>query len=58
MGCHIKYGHAEVGNIINDDTEMVQHEIEFRPINIEDAADELVLAKWAVREIAYRNNFV
>ncbi len=56
MGCHIKYGHAEVGNIINDDTEMVQHEIEFRPINIEDAADELVLAKWAVREIAYKYN--
>jgi len=56
MGCHIKYGHAEVGNIINDDTEMVQHEIEFRPVNIEDAADELVLAKWAIREIAYKYN--
>jgi len=56
MGCHIKYGHAEVGNIINDDTEMVQHEIEFIPIAIEDAADELVLAKWAIREIAYKYN--
>jgi glutamine synthetase len=56
MGCHIKYGHAEVGNIINDATEMVQHEIEFRPVNIEDAADELVLAKWAIREIAYKYN--
>jgi glutamine synthetase len=56
MGCHIKYGHAEVGNIINDDTEMVQHEIEFLPIPIEDAADELVLAKWAIREIAYKYN--
>ncbi len=56
MGCHIKYGHAEVGNIINDATEMVQHEIEFRPISIEDAADELVLAKWAIREIAYKYN--
>jgi glutamine synthetase len=56
MGCHIKYGHAEVGNIINEDTEMVQHEIEFLPIAIEDAADELVLAKWAIREIAYKYN--
>jgi glutamine synthetase len=56
MGCHIKYGHAEVGNIINEETEMVQHEIEFRPIPIEDAADELVLAKWAIREIAYKYN--
>lgn len=56
MGCDIKYGHAEVGNIINEDTEMVQHEIEFRPVPIEDAADQLVLAKWAIREIAYKYN--
>lgn len=56
MGCDIKYGHAEVGNIINEDTEMVQHEIEFRPVPVEDAADQLVLAKWAIREIAYKYN--
>ena len=29
IGGIIKYGHAEVGNIIRDDWEMVQHEIEF-----------------------------
>ena len=56
MGCDIKYGHAEVGNIINEGVEMVQHEIEFRPVPIEDAADQLVLAKWAIREIAYKYN--
>jgi glutamine synthetase len=56
MGCNIKYGHAEVGNIIIDDLEMVQHEIEFLPVPIEDAADQLVMAKWAVREVAYKNS--
>jgi len=54
MGCKIKYGHAEVGNIIHDDIEMVQHEIEFLPAPVEEAADQLVLAKWAIREVAYK----
>lgn len=54
MGCRIKYGHAEVGNIIHNDIEMVQHEIEFLPTPVEDAADQLVLAKWAIREVAYK----
>jgi len=56
IGGIIKYGHAEVGNIIRDDWEMVQHEIEFLPTPVEDAADQLVLAKWAVREVAYKCN--
>ena len=56
MGGSIKYGHAEVGNIISGDLEMVQHEIEFLPVPIEDAADQLVMAKWAVREVAYKHN--
>ncbi len=55
MGGMIKYGHAEVGNIIHGDTEMVQQEIEFLPVPIEDAADQLVAAKWALREVAYRH---
>ena len=54
IGGPIKYGHAEVGNIIHDNREMVQHEIEFLPAPVEDAADQLVLAKWAVREVAYK----
>lgn len=54
MGGQIKYGHAEVGNIIHDDLEMVQHEIEFLPASVEDAADQLVIAKWVVREVAYK----
>ncbi len=54
MGGSIKYGHAEVGNIIHDNWEMVQHEIEFLPVPVEEAADQLVLAKWAIREVAYK----
>jgi len=56
MGGTIKYGHAEVGNILSGDLEMVQHEIEFLPAPIEDAADQLVMAKWAIREVAYRHS--
>jgi glutamine synthetase len=56
MGGAIKYGHAEVGNILSGDLEMVQHEIEFLPVPIEEAADQLVTAKWAIREVAYRHN--
>jgi len=29
---------------------MVQHEIEFLPGPIEDAADQIVVAKWAIRK--------
>lgn len=55
MGGQIKYGHAEVGNIVHDGMEMVQAEIEFLPAPVEEAADQLVLAKWVLREVAYRN---
>lgn len=53
MGCHIKYGHAEVGNIVVDGMQMVQQEIEFLPVPIEQAADEMAIAKWVLREVAY-----
>lgn len=55
MGGRIKYGHSEVGNIVSGDWEYVQHEIEFLPVNVEDAADQLVVAKWAIREVAYKH---
>lgn len=53
MGIALKYAHGEVGNILEDDRQLVQHEIEFQPVPIEQAADNLVLAKWVVREVAY-----
>jgi len=52
----IKYGHSEVGSIINKDAEMEQHEIEFAPVPIEDAADQIVVAKWILRMIGYKYN--
>jgi glutamine synthetase len=54
IGGKIKYGHAEVGNIIDANMEMVQHEIEFLPVPIEESADQIVIAKWVIREVAYR----
>lgn len=53
-GGKIKYGHSEVGNIHDEDLEMEQAEIEMTPAPIEDAADQLVIAKWILRMIGYK----
>src|SRR3990170_4909248 len=53
MGVRLKYAHGEVGNVLEDERQLVQHEIEFWPVPVEQAADALVLAKWVVREVAY-----
>ncbi|MBE0011103.1 glutamine synthetase beta-grasp domain-containing protein [Arthrobacter sp. AET 35A] len=53
MGVALKYAHGEVGNILEDDRQLVQHEIELQPVPVEQAADNLVLAKWVVREVAH-----
>lgn len=53
-GGQIKYGHSEVGTIHQEDYEAEQHEIEFLPVPIEDAADQLVIAKWILRMVGYR----
>ncbi|MBQ6083113.1 MAG: glutamine synthetase [Bacteroidales bacterium] len=50
----IKYGHSEVGNFTKDGKIYEQNEIEFLPTNIEDAADQLVVAKWIMRQLAYQ----
>lgn len=49
----IKYAHSEVGNFTQDGKIYEQNEIEFLPTDIEDAADQLVLAKWIMRQLAY-----
>jgi len=54
VGGKIKYGHSEVGNIREGDREMEQQEIEFLPVPIEDAADQIVVAKWILRMIGYK----
>lgn len=51
-GC-IKYGHSEVGNFMKDNYVYEQNEIEFLPYNLEDAADQIIIAKWILRTLAY-----
>ncbi|GAH36731.1 unnamed protein product, partial [marine sediment metagenome] len=53
-GGQVKYGHSEVGHILEEGCEMEQHEIEFLPAPVEDAADQLVIAVWMLRMIGYK----
>jgi glutamine synthetase len=62
----IKYAHSEVGCIekVRSDLEEIkgktaeQLEIEFLPTPLEDTADNLVLARWLIRNVAYRHGCV
>ena len=53
-GGQIKYGHSEVGNFSQDGLIYEQNEIEFLPVPVEKAADELMIAKWIIRNLAYQ----
>jgi len=57
-GGRIKYGHSEVGHIYREDQELEQNEIEFIPVPIEDAADQIAIAKWILRMIGYKYGVV
>lgn len=48
-GCRIKYGHSEVGSFSKDGEDFEQHEIEFLPVEIDEAVDQLLIAKWIIR---------
>ena len=52
-GCMIKYGHSEVGNFTLEDKIYEQNEIEFLVTDVEDAANQLIIAKWIIRKLAY-----
>jgi glutamine synthetase len=52
-GGNIKYGHSEVGNFVQNGKNYEQNEIEFIPSPIEEAADQLLIAKWILRRLAY-----
>ena len=56
-GGQIKYGHSEVGNFTLDKLTYEQNEIEFLPVPVEQAADQLMLAKWVIRNLAYEQGF-
>ncbi|MDH6358639.1 glutamine synthetase family protein [Parabacteroides sp. PF5-9] len=48
----IKYGHSEVGNFTLNGLIYEQNEIEFLPTDAIDAADQLMVAKWVIRNLA------
>ncbi|MFH1320219.1 MAG: glutamine synthetase family protein [Bacteroidota bacterium] len=52
-GGKVKYGHSEVGNFSSEQEAYEQHEIEFMPVEVEDAADQIIIAKWILRMLAY-----
>jgi len=52
-GGQIKYGHSEVGNFVLDNKNYEQNEIEFLACDVESAADQLIIAKWIIRQLAF-----
>ena len=56
-GGQIKYGHSEVGNFTLDGLTYEQNEIEFLPVPVDQAADQLMLAKWVIRNLAYDEGY-
>ncbi|MEA3317941.1 MAG: glutamine synthetase family protein [Bacteroidota bacterium] len=51
-GGKVKYGHSEVGNFTKEEQSFEQHEIEFLPVNAEDAVDQMIIAKWVLRNLS------
>lgn len=56
-GGRIKYGHSEVGNFTLDGKIYEQNEIEFLPVPAEEAADQLVKAKWIIRNLGHQMGY-
>lgn len=56
-GGRIKYGHSEVGNFTLDGINYEQNEIEFLPVPAEEAADQLMIAKWIIRNLAHEYGY-
>lgn len=57
VGGEIKYGHSEVGNFTLNGITYEQNEIEFLPVEPLHAAEQLMLAKWIIRNTAREMNF-
>ena len=56
-GGQIKYGHSEVGNFAEDGLVYEQNEIEFLPCAAPDAANQLVVAKWMIRNMGAKYGY-
>ncbi len=59
LGIPVKYAHSEVGKIfLPDGYTAEQHEIEFLPTPISETADNIVISKWIVRNVALKYGVV
>lgn len=56
-GGQIKYGHSEVGNFTLNGMIYEQNEIEFLPVRAGDAADQLMIAKWIIRNLGHQYGY-
>lgn len=56
-GGQIKYGHSEVGNFTLEGYIYEQNEIEFLPVPVEQAADQLMIAKWVIRNLGFKYGY-
>jgi len=62
----VKYAHSEVGAIDQIESELdeidgkraEQMEVEFLPRPIEEMADDLVIARWVIRNVAYKHGCI
>lgn len=57
-GGKIKYGHSEVGNFSTASELYEQHEIEFLPVDVEETAGQIIIARWILRMLAFRYGLV
>ena len=53
----IKYGHSEVGNFTEDGLVYEQNEVEFLPCAASEAANQLVIAKWMIRNMGAKYGY-
>jgi glutamine synthetase len=53
-GGKVKYGHSEVGNFTTETHMYEQHEIEFNPVDAEEAVEQLIIAKWILRMLGHK----
>lgn len=53
-GGKVKYGHSEVGNFATESSLYEQHEIEFNPVDAEEAVEQLLIAKWILRMLGQK----
>ncbi|MDP3312954.1 glutamine synthetase family protein [Lutibacter sp.] len=53
-GGKIKYGHSEVGNFHTDTHKYEQNEIEFTPVDAEEAVEQLIISKWILRMLGQK----